>query len=185
MFRFLFLDIDGVLNTNQFLQQQFLLHEEHVVDYNDPANHIMPEKVDLINHLVKETGALVVLSSSWRIVVGVAKTQESLNHRGATFEIFGATRNRVEVTGRMSQFIPRWVEIQDFLLRTGKQHIENFVILDDLDEASNDEMRSQFIQTDPNVGLSNEQFEQAISILNGTCKFDFAKQTLAGKIYGF
>ncbi len=55
--KLLFLDIDGVLNTHEPLDPEVLCGRFH------------PDKVSLLNWVLRETGAKLVISSAWRYLI--------------------------------------------------------------------------------------------------------------------
>ena len=54
----IFLDVDGVLNSNDWLENNRVRKE----------NSVNPEKVKLLAEIVQNTNAEVVLSSTWRYI---------------------------------------------------------------------------------------------------------------------
>lgn len=54
----IFLDVDGVLNSNDWLENNTVRKE----------NGVNPEKVKLLAEIVQNTNATVVLSSTWRYI---------------------------------------------------------------------------------------------------------------------
>lgn len=67
----IFLDIDGVLNSNDWY-----VKTRGVGGYN--GGDIDPECIELINDLIDATGAKIIMSSSWRsdyeILVNICMT---------------------------------------------------------------------------------------------------------------
>jgi hypothetical protein len=87
-----FLDIDGVLNSARFLAEHARPEGASVVDGTfDTTAHIDPERVARLNRLIAASGAEVVLSSSWRLLFGLERTQASLAARGFAYELVDAT----------------------------------------------------------------------------------------------
>jgi hypothetical protein len=76
----IFLDIDGVL-----------VH----LEYNPSARRLRqdfdPKCVAVLNRLVKETGAKIVISSTWRHLYPLAKLRDIFEEAGFTGEIIGVT----------------------------------------------------------------------------------------------
>ena len=58
--KYLFLDIDGVLNSVSWYREEW--NKNHVY----PQGDFDPKCVELVNRIVEETGCKVVVSSSWR-----------------------------------------------------------------------------------------------------------------------
>ena len=58
--KYLFLDVDGVLNSDEWY------HEEWNKDHVYPQGDFDPKCVDIINDIVSKTDCKVIVSSSWR-----------------------------------------------------------------------------------------------------------------------
>lgn len=155
MNKIIFLDIDGVLNNDEHLKK--------FSRSKNPMDHIMPEKVKLLNSIIKDTSAKIVLSTGWRVVLGAAETADVLLNSGLEGSIVGSTP---DLPRRFSEVIPRWKEIQTWI-NQNKNKIANFVILDDLEFASNDKLSKNFILTDSKNGLTEADVTKAILILKG------------------
>lgn len=179
--KFIFLDIDGVLNTDEFIAKS-VQSTGWGGRFSRPEDHLDPDKIAILNRVVAVTNADIVLSTAWREALGAAKTGDILLDAGLNARIVGATPNRVEVTRKMSMHIPRWLEIHHFLEHTARK-FSNFVIVDDRDDAGGAEvktashgfkivptlfspMRDNFVQTDPLVGLTDADADKMIEILN-------------------
>jgi len=131
-----FLDIDGVLND----------FTTDVYGDDTPTD----SHLKILKHIIDETGAEIVLSSTWRLFVKARKTVEK---RLADFgmKLFGVTmelRNRPD-------------EIREWLSR---HNVENFVILDD--EPMSNDLKSKAVKTTLTYGLLPSHAERAIKILN-------------------
>ena len=62
MERYIFLDIDGVLNTQRYYRQR----QELLLPTRDPLGPFFdPESVRHLAHIVAETGVDIVITSSW------------------------------------------------------------------------------------------------------------------------
>jgi hypothetical protein len=64
----------------------------------------------------------------------------------------------------MELFSIRGMEIKEWLSKKGK-YVSHYVIIDDMDNMLQ-EQKSHFVQTNPEVGITEENAVQAISILN-------------------
>lgn len=142
-----FLDIDGVLNSGTWFEQ---LDEERWddLDYFDP---VCVERVDRI---CRETGASVVISSSWRKSRTLDEITSLLQRRGFTGNVIGITPTLgVGISGIRGKEILRWVR-------------ENgpckFVAIDDYRLP---EVARRQIHTNPTVGLTELQTAKAIKML--------------------
>jgi ribosome-interacting GTPase 1 len=101
--KLIFLDFDGVLNTSKYIVS--------VKDDYDDAAHIDPKKVTLVNFIVAETGAKVVVSSSWRKYHTLKELDNMLKYKGATFDVIGVTPVITDDKRR----VPRGEEIQAYI----------------------------------------------------------------------
>ena len=107
----IFLDVDGVLNSDEYFEKTKGLNLQGI--YQD----IDVEKIKLLKKAVDETGAKVVLTSSWRYTKNTIKLKELLKE----YEIF------VDATPFIEN--KRGLEIKKWLL--DNQNVDDFVILDD------------------------------------------------------
>jgi hypothetical protein len=149
----LFLDIDGVLNCARFLAESTGGEGVIIVDGAlDATAHIDPRRVARLDQLLDATGARVVLSSSWRLLFGIEKTQSSLRAKGFAHEIADATPR---LPGEA-----RHVEIACYL--SSLRETPAFVILDDAEEAAGTFGRRFIRVTD---GLEDEHVALAAQIL--------------------
>lgn len=165
MNKVIFLDIDGVLNTNWWYTQ---------MDRNTPKDKygyaFDPKAVANLKRIVEETGADIVISSSWKCL-GLTQMEEMWNDRNLPGKIIGITPNTVSDElllnadiDSIEMFHIRGEEIREWLSKHGK-NVSNYVIIDDMDNML-PEQQSHFIQTNPEVGISKEDSETAIYILN-------------------
>lgn len=150
----IFLDIDGVLNNYPFINS---------IKSTNPLDHLMKEKIDLLNQIILATNAKIVLSTNWRVSVGAAKTADLLIESGVLGNVIGSTPT--DLRRHLSEVVPRHKEIQAWI-DANLSKIKSFVIIDDLESASNKKLHNNFVLTDPDVGLTKENVQQAILILN-------------------
>ena len=158
MDKFVFLDIDGVLNSEQYyLEKPWPQRFEELKDKLDEhiafgIAHIDPKAVKLLNRLVTETKAKIVVSSSWR---GDYALQTIFALVGITEPIYGETP-RLESRFRGEE-IDKWLK--------ERQEPYKYVILDN-DSDMLGTQRNNFIHTDWKVGLTEENVNEAIKILS-------------------
>ena len=158
MDKYIFLDIDGVLNSEQY----YLEKPQHKrwKEFKDKLDkhiawgvcNIDPKAVKLLNKLVTETNAKIVVSSSWR---GDYALQTIFSLAGIIEPIYGETP-RLE-----SRF--RGEEIKFWLEKQSKPY--KYVIIDD-DSDMFDDQKPYFIHTDYEFGLTKSDVDKAIKILN-------------------
>jgi len=169
--RILFLDVDGVLNSERFnrtLEEQHrqLGHHE-VCECFKLARQIDPEAVVRLNRLVAETGAKIVISSSWRKLFDPPELHRILGEHGLVAEIVGETPDGQDEPEMLAMYGPydrifRGHEI-DYWLRQHPE-VDRFVILDDC--ADMEMHRNRLVQTDCEEGLLDEHVELAIRVMS-------------------
>lgn len=164
--KIIFLDIDGVLNSGAYVTSDY--YKEATAGMSDAEImliahhlHLDPLAIEILNDLVKRSGAEVVLSSTWRAKYSVDEMNEMMKGRGANFKISAATPI---LFGKLSARIPRGKEINHYLKLLETQP-EAFVIIDDHDDMLN--LKSNLIQTNVKFGLTKDDVEKALKILNG------------------
>ena len=175
--KIIFLDVDGVINHNVWFNwahqhPEFLKEGGH--------RNIDPSSVSKIIEICDKTGASIVMSSSWR-----------LWSLGGTFKNLNGIRDLRPILDRMVGITPRTEErfrgeeIKYFLnacrkgnfytangneLSDGRFEISQFpryVILDD-DSDMLDEQLPFFIHINDEVGITEEDVNKAVKILNET-----------------
>ena len=165
MNKVIFLDIDGVLNTKWWYTQ---------MERNTPKDKygytFDPKAVANLKRIVEETGADLVVSSSWKCM-GLSQIEEMWRDRSLPGKIIGITPNSVSDEMLLNADIDsielfhiRGEEIKEWMARHGKQ-VSNYAIIDDMNNMLT-EQQSHFVQTDPEVGITKEDADNAIRILN-------------------
>lgn len=164
--RLIFLDIDGVLNSDPFLIRQCDMSRE-LSQRQWPGGHLDPVNVARLERLVSATGARLVLSSAWRTMISLGELYHLLLERGYTGQRFlGRTPSGIR-NQRFSEWVPRGAEIKEWLddwADNAGDHVDSYVILDD----SSDMLPEQepfFVNTDAIVGLTEEDVDRAAAIL--------------------
>ena len=150
--RVVFLDFDGVLNSQKYIDWDVALYTSAQID---------PRAVALVNDLVSRSDAKVVVSSSWRLIHTDRGLSRLLGERGFSGEIIGTTP-RLHSTGLG---IPRGRgdEIRAWL-NEYREQVEGFVVLDD----NGDEMgpvARHLILADPACGLVDSDVERACEVI--------------------
>lgn len=151
-----FLDIDGVLNHAMLYAQ---LQGRH--GSTEPVDWIDPACVARLDALCERTGAVIVLSSSWRRIFGVEHTFDVLRAAGlATVVIDGTPMHGATEPGE-NVVNERWGEIRAWLDEHDTH--ASWVILDDAELA--DAPAERFVRTSIAVGLTDADVERAVAIL--------------------
>lgn len=138
----LFVDFDGVLVPFQG------------VDRKKRPALAAPECVSNLNSIVEKTGAKVVVSSSWRLFPPLEALAKLMKGWGFTGEVIDKTPHRKETRGHE---ILSWLDEND--------KIDAFVVLDD-DASDLHLVRAHLVATDPMRGLTEENVQQAVELLN-------------------
>lgn len=164
----IFLDIDGVLNSGDYMNATHILNHKHGVEEvvcSDEYGHTFdPRCVLYLDHILRETGAKLVISSTWRYS-GLKIMQEMWAARNLPGEVIDITPLRSEVDPEIEErfYDPRagrGYEIQDWLERN---QVESYVILDD----DSDMISHQPLVKCPNrFGITYEVAKETIQKLN-------------------
>ena len=150
--RVIFLDIDGVLNSSKFL--------DGVGNVSLGSAYFDRKAVKVLNKIVDLTGAVIVISSSWRRIFSLSTLKRFLKESGFKGKVIGKTPAK-------SHDI-RGLEIKEWLDRPENESIVSFAILDD-DSNGIENLRDHFVQTDWETGLQSEHAELAVRMLmNGS-----------------
>lgn len=142
----IFLDIDGVLNSDPFLKDQ------HDIGSFEDVDHIDPSRINILNKLIHETGASIVISSAWRLQFKFDNLALFLNKLGINGAIIDRT---IDFKNIRDLEISKWI---------ADNKPSNIVILEDCHDMN--DLLPFTVMTDPDVGLSEEDVISAIAILN-------------------
>jgi hypothetical protein len=168
MTKFLFLDIDGVLNTHR---QYNLAKAIPGWNSNQPSrDHLMAllcrNRIAMINEICAATGATIILSSSWRhpAAIGGFEAADLLRDAGLIPEIVDTT-GPDDFTGH--DF--RGAEILRYI-QTHQIGAKDYVIIDD-DQGAGTLVhrlghRGRWIRTSNKDGLTAKHRDKAIAALN-------------------
>lgn len=161
----LFLDIDGVLNTKYWYTQ---------MDRNTPKDKygyaFDPNSVANLKRIVEDTGAEIVISSSWKCM-GLSQMEDMWRDRNLPGRIIGITPNSVSDEMLLNADIDsielfhiRGEEIKEWLMKHAKR-VSSYAIIDDMDNML-PEQQSHFVQSNPEVGITEGDADTIITILN-------------------
>ena len=161
----LFLDIDGVLNTKYWYTQ---------MDRNTPKDKygyaFDPNSVANLKRSVEDTGAEIVISSSWKCM-GLSQMEDMWRDRNLPGRIIGITPNSVSDEMLLNADIDsielfhiRGEEIKEWLMKHAKR-VSSYAIIDDMDNML-PEQQSHFVQSNPEVGITEGDADTIITILN-------------------
>ena len=148
MDKYIFLDIDGVLNndaTTSLTTEGYIFVDDYLVER--------------LAEIVKATNAKLILSSDWRMEWISDNDDDNgvdfieLKEKLAEYNLY-----LIDKTGPIRNF--RHLEIEEYL--ADHPEIQNYIIIDDRTDAG---IRNHFIKTNGHNGLSIRNMEQAIDML--------------------
>ncbi len=156
--KIIFLDIDGVLNSNDF-------KEELTKEYS-----INTEKVELLASMVNRTKAEIVLHSAWRFwfdenlnptekggeILSQAFLMNNLRISGVTPDL---STDEIRKTKKFSKVKAK--EIESWLMKN--PDVVNWIVIDDLD-LKHEEIRRHQIRTDSKIGLTEDDIKAACKL---------------------
>ena len=162
--KIIFLDLDGVLNVYSH-------------DHDEFGSQFMPQFVNNLKRVIEETGAKIVISSTWRYG-GLQRMKDMWEKRNLPGEVIDITPDCNDLFNEGSfewlDQIERGHEVEYWL--DEHPEVERYVIFDD-DNDFLQYQRGNFVRTANNInhpdsldigyGLTNECANKAIRILNG------------------
>lgn len=152
--KLLFLDVDGVLNSTKFDNELANNELEKYKTLSFPLDSFDYRAVDLINYILDNTDAKLVISSDWRFDDDL---EQCLLYHGLKHKIYGKTP--------YDKHYRRNIEIERYILEL-EENVEAYCIIDDIDEWFNEEQLTHTIKTSISDGLTKELAEKAIKMLN-------------------
>lgn len=168
--RVIFLDVDGVLNSERFNRtledQHRQLGHHDVCECFKLTRQVDRAAVGRLNRLIAATGAKIVVSSSWRKLLDPEELRRVLVEHGLVGDIVGETPDAQDEDDEAAILdvhavldrITRGHEI-DFWLRQHPE-VDRFVILDD--SADMAMHKNRHVQTDAEEGLLDEHVDLAL-----------------------
>lgn len=148
--KIIFLDIDGVLVTLRSFRKFKVSGSRAKAD---------PDCVAALNKITEATGAVFVISSTWRYF-GIMQVKESLAS-------WGVTGKTISITPRFDdqpQEFRRSAEIAYWLNTNERYDVESYIILDD--EQDDGTPTERFVKTVFEDGLTMQHAEMAIQLLH-------------------
>ena len=163
----LFLDIDGVLNSHDWWmrrpkQDPPIRTGEHT---RISEHQLDPVAVERLNRVIARTGAVICVSSTWRI--GSEEhwrdTRFRLRHRDLKARIVGRTPN---LSGRIPggllySAVRRGLEIQAWLDKNPQ--VTRIAIVDDDSDMAH--LMDRLVKTSMELGLLDEHVERLVAML--------------------
>ena len=152
MNKIIFLDFDGVLNTEHY---QGLLQYQGKTWQDEYGAFFDPKAVKQLKRIIDATDADIVVESSWKYL-GLDAMKELWEVRNLPGTIIDITPS---LLGKN-----KGIEIASWLSKYAKQDLR-YVIIDD-EFVILDSQLPHFILTNPYEGITEEQANRAISMLN-------------------
>src|SRR5258708_4514770 len=140
--RVVFLDFDGVLNS------------DHSVAQLGTRYRFWPPSITALNSVLQTSGALIVITSTWR-------EHWTLSENAAALERDGVLTNRV-VGKTSASGGERGLEINSWLMNV-PYIVDSFVIFDDRDDMAMH--RGRLVKINPQVGLGVANAQRAIELI--------------------
>lgn len=166
----LFLDLDGVLNTEDYFAS---LKDKGLPTEDSFGNLFSPDAVENLRRIIEATGAQIVISSSWRFAgLGTLKLMWKERHLpGNLYDItslFVADDYiRAHMDDQSFDFYEAMTSAREMEISAWLQEhpeVTNYVILDDLDSFRQHE--AHLVKINPKTGITPADAEQVITILN-------------------
>ena len=167
--KLIFLDIDGVVNTIMLDIKPFegargiICVDGFYYDMcsNSDGRVSNRQAIMWLNKLCKETGAKIVISSTWRFCEreGEPTTEDCLRNSGLLPEI-----EIIGKTPRLGYGNCRGDEILTYLQKEFPQGVYSYVILDD--DADMGECIDALVQCEVHRGFGYPEYKKALDILN-------------------
>jgi len=149
MRKILFLDIDGVLNTDR---QQWHCQMNNIAPVDKFGYAFDSKAVENLATILEETGAEIVISSSWKFL-GLQTLQKMWKDRNLPGTILDITPDGDN---------KGW-EIDEWLLKHEGQ-VNGYAIIDDENDMQ-PEQQGHFVQTNSQFGITLKDAERVITIL--------------------
>ena len=148
---YIFLDVDGVLNR-------------YGVRYNDHDEELDDYLISHLQKLVKDTNAVLILSSAWRDGWKENSSEEENPQNEPYFDrlVEKLAEHEMTLSDRLGKI--QWHR-EDAIREYLEQHpeVQNFVILDDWNDMG--EYTDRLILTNPREGLTEADVEKAKRLL--------------------
>ena len=158
----LFLDIDGVLNSEYYAS---LYTEKEWDSLTYFERHLDNKAIQLINYICDKTKAQVIISSTWRYGRSVEQLQDILNSRGATFKVVDKTPE-YDIRYRGYE-IDAWISKNRSKDKNGNYFkFTNYVIIDDDIEDMLLKQKDNVFKINRWTGITKEDADMIVEFLN-------------------
>ena len=157
---YLFLDIDGVLNTGRYSDY---LVENGLCETDEDGYLFDPEVVQSLERIIEATEAKIIITSTWRLD---GDMQALWRNRELAGEMFGVTPTllREKAVEKIKFFYGhRGMEVEAWLQDYASEPY-NYAILDDEDDYL-ESQAEHLVLTDPMTGITEDVAEKVIGLL--------------------
>lgn len=151
MDKYIFLDFDGVLNTEQY-QAELAIEGKPCKDIYGPL--FDPRTIKHLGNIIKVTGAKIVITSSWRFIHSLNVLQQMWIERRLPGVVYSTLTTESSSKSRGEE-ITMWLQGKD----------NRFVIIDNENDFVISQQESVVI-TNNVRGLTQKDAQKAIEILN-------------------
>ena len=161
--KYLFLDLDGVLNTGRFSNY---LEENNLQQFDEDGAIFDPSAVKNLQYIIDKTHAEIILTSTWRYD-GLDRMIQLWKNRNLPSVLAGITPDLFPRGERRLKGL-RGLEIYDWLnYGRGSDFgvFYTYAIVDDEDDFLEQQLE-HLVLTDPMKGITREVANKVISILN-------------------
>lgn len=155
----IFLDIDGVLNSEEFLRN----NQNEMIDRNN---------VNILKNVIDKTGAVVVMSSGWRLwfddnMMPRDGYSQCLYDILLEFDIkvFDKTPDFSTEEIRINKTFSKVKAKEIIAWLSEHETVDKYVVLDDLN-LNNEEVNSHLVRTNAQVGITEDDAMRVIEMIN-------------------
>ena len=136
--RLIFLDIDGVLNSDAWDKTKKTTSNDFLIDQFDP------EAIKLLNELIEKIDAQIVLTSSWRLNFDLEQMNELFSRIGIKRGIVSFTPNLNAGAGYLTRGneVSNWIIDNGNIIKSKSLSFTDYIILDSISP-----IRERFIGT--------------------------------------
>jgi len=162
--RVIFLDCDGVLNSHKFFSTS--KDDQSIDGLNFGEAQLDPQALALLDNLIEQTGAQIVISSSWRHIWDWQEIAKMFEKRGMENWDFVIGQTITSNQDNRGAEVMAWLDTGRERQVVDDKHeaVTAWVILDDTDEFDSTQ-HNNFVRTNPKVGLTAADVQKAIQIL--------------------
>lgn len=146
--KFLFLDIDGVLNS---FDDYKMSGKEFLENLENTTFIVSKKKINILNKIVETYHPTIILSSYWRNRYPLSKIQEKFEKAGFKGKLSGITPSFG------GEHEDRWQQIKHFV---DDNDVSEYIILDDSPLDRKKTKYPNWIKTDSYTGLEQKHLEE-------------------------